>query len=63
LIHYSLNLPVTLATNLGMIWAIVAFRAWSLAMHHEYMLKISSCHLEGGELSMVNRCFKSVVDE
>ena len=31
-------------------------------MHHEYMLKISSCHLEGGVLSMVNKCFESVVD-
>ena len=31
-------------------------------MHHEYMIKISSCHLEGGLLSTVNRCFEYVVD-
>ena len=31
-------------------------------MHHEYMLKISSCHLEGGALSIVNKCFEFVVD-
>ena len=31
-------------------------------MHHEYMLKFSSCHLEGVALSMVNKCFKSMVD-
>ena len=32
-------------------------------MHHEYILKISSCHFDGGVLPMVNKCFESVVDE
>ena len=45
-----------------MILAIVEFGAWSSVVHHEYILKISSCHLEGGALSMVNKCFESVVD-
>ena len=31
-------------------------------MHHEYILKISSCHLEGGALSIIKKCFESVID-
>ena len=63
LIHHSLILLVSLATNLAITWATVEFGAWSSAVHHENMLKNSSCHLEGGILSMVNRCFEFVLDD
>ena len=40
-------------------WMIVV----ASTVHHEYMSKNFSCHLEGGASSMMNKCFKSVIDE
>ena len=53
-IHHSVSLPVSLATNLAITWAIVEFGTWSSRVHHKYMSKKFSCHLEGGASSIVN---------
>ena len=40
-------------------WMIAA----ASTVHPKYMSKNFSCHLEGRASSMVNKCFKSVIDE